>query len=155
MQTVWHAIVDAGYIPTELSRRTGVFVGVISSDYGTFLENQALRDGIPMRRTDRYQIANRISYHFDFTGPSMVLDTACSSSDVALHQARIALDTGDCDLAIVGGVNLFLHASRFAQYRKAGILSEHNICRPFREGSNGMVYGESVGALVLRKAEAP
>ncbi|MGC1497645.1 MAG: beta-ketoacyl synthase N-terminal-like domain-containing protein [Sulfitobacter sp.] len=154
LQIAWHAIENAGYTPRTLPRRTGVFVGAISADYATLAEPHAFDGGLSTRATDRYQIANRVSYQFDFTGPSMTIDTACSGSGVAIHTAIHALEYGDCDVAIVGGVNLFLHASRFAQFRERGILSDDNICRPFRDGANGAVYGEGVGALVLRPAKA-
>ena len=153
LQVAWHAIENAGYTPQTLPRRTGVFVGAISADYATLAEPHAFDGSLSTRATDRYQIANRVSYHFDFTGPSMTIDTACSGSGVAIHTAIRALEYGDCEVAIVGGVNLFLHASRFAQFRERGILSDDNICRPFRDGANGAVYGEGVGALVLRPAK--
>lgn len=157
LQTTWHAIENAGYTPQTLPRKTGVFVSAISGDYATLVDPISLHKTPGTRATDRYQIANRVSYCLDFTGPSVTVDTACSGSCVAIHTAIQSLENGDCEVAIVGGVNLFLHASRFAQYRAAGILSDDNVCRPFRDGANGVVYGEGVGAIVIRpalKAEA-
>jgi len=153
LQVASLAIENAGYTRDTLPRRTGVFVGIISGDYGTFAEPIALGGELPSRGTDHYQVANRLSYHFDLSGPSIAVDTACSGSGVAFHQAMLALHADDCDVAIVGGVNLFLHGSRFVQFRQMGIISDDNRCRPFRAGANGTVYGEGIGAVLLKRAE--
>lgn len=154
LQVVWQLWEDAGYTRTTLDRETGVFVGVIASDYGLLTGAAALDGGAAYRDSDYYQIANRVSYFFDLKGPSLALDTACSASGTALHLACQALRAGDCRQAIVGGVNLFLHPSRFVQYAQMGFLSRDGTVRPFGAGATGTLFGEGVGAVLLKPLSA-
>ncbi|CAM5289265.1 hypothetical protein SALBM135S_01692 [Streptomyces alboniger] len=109
---MWSAVEDAGYRPSDLSgKRVGVFIGVAGADY-----LQAQRDAgvAPQAHTATggalSVIPNRVSYLLDLRGPSMAVDTACSGSLTAVHQAVAALRDGSCDLAVAGGVNLILAA---------------------------------------------
>ena len=156
LQCAWAALEDAGYPPAQLAkRRVGVFVGVGHADYPTLLR----RDGVP---SDAWRgtgialtaIANRVSYCLDLHGPSESIDTACSSSLVALHRARQALLSGECELAIVGGVNLLLGPELFIAFAKAGMLSHAGHCQTFCAGADGYVRGEGVAALVLTTLDA-
>ena len=151
LQATWAALEDAGYAPSQLAkRRVGVFVGVGHADYPALMR----RDGVP---SDAWRgtgialtaIANRVSYCLDLHGPSESIDTACSSSLVALHRARQALQDGECDLAIVGGVNLLLGPELFIAFAKAGMLSHAGHCQTFAASADGYVRGEGVAALVL------
>lgn len=151
LQAAWAALEDAGYAPSQLAkRRVGVFVGVGHADYPTLMR----RDGVP---SDAWRgtgialtaIANRVSYCLDLHGPSESIDTACSSSLVALHRARQALQDGECELAIVGGVNLLLGPELFIAFAKAGMLSHAGHCQTFAASADGYVRGEGVAALVL------
>lgn len=151
LQAAWAALEDAGYAPSQLGRhRVGVFVGVGHADYPGLM----LRDGVP---SDPWRgtgialtaIANRVSFTLDLQGPSESIDTACSSSLVAIHRATQALQAGECDLAIVGGVNLLLGPELFIAFAKAGMLSRTGHCQTFAADADGYVRGEGVAALVL------
>ncbi|WP_435103186.1 SDR family NAD(P)-dependent oxidoreductase [Arhodomonas sp. AD133] len=150
LETIWALLEDGGYTPRTIARDTGVFVGVIANDYGVYAGEAAAAGEVPYRWTDYYQVANRVSYFFDLHGPSLAVDTACSSSGAAIHLACESLRRGECGVAIAGGVNLFLHPSRFVQYRQMGIISETDVCRPFGADADGTVYGEGIGALLLK-----
>jgi acyl transferase domain-containing protein/acyl carrier protein len=156
LETCWEAIEDSGEPPEDLGGTlTGVFVGISSNDY---LKRQ-LRDvsgiGAYTASGNSQAIsANRLSYVFDFHGPSLAVDTACSASLVATHLACRALADGDCDRAIVAGVNLLLSPEITVSLRKAGMLSPDGRCRAFDARANGYVRGEGVGVVILRPLSA-
>lgn len=154
LQVVWGMMEDAGYKDEDLGRNTGVFVGVISGDYGIYLNQTAEYGFSPYRWGDYYQIANRISYFLNLKGPSMAIDTACSSSGTALYFACQSLRANECQTAIVGGVNLILHPSRYIQYTKMGLLTYEDKCRPFSADAKGTIMGEGVGAILLKPLKA-
>ncbi|MFD0746348.1 SDR family NAD(P)-dependent oxidoreductase [Phytohabitans flavus] len=154
LQTAYAAIEDAGYRPDTLSRTAGVYVGAMANDYGVLAAQAAIDGTSPYPYAERYQIANRVSYAFDLTGPSLTIDTACSSSAVALHLACEDLRRGAVDAAIAGGVNLVLHPARHIQYAQMGMLSRHGRCRTFGAGGDGFVMGEGVGAVLLKPLRA-
>jgi FkbH-like protein len=151
LQVVWGLLEDAGYTRQMLDRATGVFVGVLSSDYAMYANLHALQYPEQYRHTDYYQIANRVSYHFDLNGPSMSIDAACASSGTAFHLACQAIRDGDCESAIVGGVNLILHPSRLVQYTQTGMLSGSGSCTPFGHDADGTLLGEGIGAVLLKR----
>ncbi|MEW2169842.1 SDR family NAD(P)-dependent oxidoreductase [Streptomyces sp. NPDC007027] len=150
LQTAVEAVQDAGYDRHTLGREVGVYVGAMADDYRTFSSNGAPAGHAPYPYADTYAIANRVSYFLDLTGPSMVVDTACSASGVALHLACEAIRRGDVGAAIAGGVNLVLHPVRHIQYAQMGMLSRAGACRPFADGADGFVMGEGVGAVLLK-----
>ncbi|MEQ8028365.1 SDR family NAD(P)-dependent oxidoreductase [Xanthomonas sp. WHRI 10200] len=150
LQVVWGLLEDAGYTRHTLDRSTGVFVGVLSNDYAMYANLHALQHPEQYRHTDYYQIANRVSYHFDLTGPSMAIDAACASSGTAFHLACRSIRDGNCESAIVGGVNLILHPSRLIQYSQTGMLSDSGSCTPFGQHADGTLLGEGVGAVLLK-----
>lgn len=150
LEIVWGLLEDAGYTPRTISRNTGVYVGVIAGDYGIYTNEAAVAGAGSYRNTDYYQIPNRISYFFNFHGPSIAIDTACSGGGTALHLACQAIKQGECDTAIVGGVNLFLHPGRFIQYAQMQVLSKDDKCRPFGANATGTIYGEGVSAVLLK-----
>ncbi|MCH0540318.1 SDR family NAD(P)-dependent oxidoreductase [Streptomyces sp. MUM 203J] len=152
LELAWHAIEDAGMRASELAgTRTGVFMGVCHADYAELME----RDGA---RTDAYFptgtaysiISNRVSYHFDFQGPSITNDTACSSSLVSVYEAVTALRNGDCGLALAGGVNLCWSPKHFVAFSQASMLSPTGRCRAFDQGADGYVRGEGGAVLLLK-----
>ncbi|MGW0552578.1 beta-ketoacyl synthase N-terminal-like domain-containing protein, partial [Streptomyces altiplanensis] len=138
IETVHSAVQDAGHTTGALaeSGRVGVFVGVMNSTYNG--------------RTAYSSIANRTSYLFDFQGPSIAVDTACSASLTAVHLAVESLHSGDSDCAIAGGVNLLLNPDHFEVLEEHGLLSSGDRCRPFSERADGFLAAEGVGAVVLR-----
>ncbi len=153
LQAAWRAIADAGYGASDFrGSRTGVFVGVSTSDYNDLLTS---RD-IPVEAhlatgLSHAIIANRVSHIFGLRGPSEAIDTACSSSLVALHRAVRALRSGECDAAIVGGVSVALTPGLFVAFAKSGMLSVDGRCKTFDRSADGYVRGEGVGAVVLKR----
>ncbi|MCC2314660.1 type I polyketide synthase [Cellulomonas xiejunii] len=149
------ALDDAGLDPAAVAGRLGVFVGADSHDYSDI----AVREPgeAPMDYGNRASLAGasgRISYHLGATGPSMTVDTACSSSLVALHAALAALRNGECDHALVGGVNLVLAPTIHQSTARAGALSRSGVCLPFAEDADGYVRGEGAGMLLLSTVRA-
>jgi malonyl CoA-acyl carrier protein transacylase len=151
MEVAWSALEDAGLTDREKSRATGVFVGVMYDDYASVANRVAARTGNQMRSWEGFSVANRFSQFMGFNGPSLAIETACSSSAVAVHQATLALLHRDCDAAVVGGVNLILDPNRFVQLGRLGILSGNGECRPFGAAANGTVLGEGAGVVVLKR----
>ncbi|MCP4042436.1 MAG: polyketide synthase, partial [Gammaproteobacteria bacterium] len=95
-------------------------------------------------------LANRISYLFDFIGPSVAIDTACSSSHIAMHQAIRSIQMGESEMAIAGGVSLALDPKTFVGTGQLGVLSPDGRCKTFDESANGYVKGEGIGAVLLK-----
>lgn len=93
-----------------------------------------------------------ISYCLDLKGPSLTIDTACSSGSYALHEAFKAIEAGECDSAVVCGSNLLLHPSNTISFFRLGIVSKDGRCRPFDENGTGYARAEAVSALFLQKA---
>ncbi|MCL2719690.1 MAG: HAD-IIIC family phosphatase, partial [Lachnospiraceae bacterium] len=155
LQIVLSAVENAGYRADNFESNTGVFVGAIANDFGAYLNTAAEYGYSPYRWGDFYQIANRVSYFFNWQGPSMVIDSACSSSGSAIYLACKSIADHDCNVAVVGGVNLILHPSRYIQYSQMGLLSDQNICCPFGADAKGTIMGEGIGAIILkRKSQA-
>ncbi|MCI5056295.1 MAG: phosphopantetheine-binding protein [Flavobacteriales bacterium] len=148
LEETYKALEDSGYAPSKLKGEDiGVYVGVMNAGYG-WLSVDALK---PSDADSLYwSIANRTSFFFDWHGPSMAIDTACSSSLTALHTACQALKSGDCSLAIVGGVNLILHPKQYTKLCKMHMLSYGKNCKSFGEGADGFVDGEGIISLVLK-----
>src|SRR5262249_18513964 len=95
-------------------------------------------------------LANRVSFLLNLHGPSEAVDTACSSSLIAIHNAVMAIQSGDCEIAIAGGVNALLTPSAFIAFSHAGMLSDDGRCKTFDKSADGYVRGEGVGAIVLK-----
>ena len=98
-----------------------------------------------------HELSNRISYHLNLRGPSLTVETACSSSFTAIHLARQAILNGECDSALAGGVNLNFHRSKYFMLSQLGIISPDGKERTFDEGANGYVPGEGVGLVMLKR----
>ncbi|WP_144107295.1 type I polyketide synthase [Paraburkholderia sp. BCC1886] len=152
LELAWETFEDAGVPPASMrGRDCGVYVGVAGMDYG----NRNMAD---LNTVDPYSAtgntlsiaSNRVSYLFDLRGPSLSVDTACSSSMVALHQAVQALQSGETEMALAGGVNLLLHPFGFVSFSKASMLSPRGRCRAFDATGDGYVRAEG-GAFVLLK----
>ena len=156
LELVWEAFEDAGLPPSRLAgAAVGVFVGASSVDHGTRrVFDPAAGDAYYMTGSALSLIANRISYTFDFTGPSFIIDTACSSSLVALHQAMAALRSGEIDTAVVAGVNMLLSPFPFIGFSSARMLSPEGLCRAFAANGQGYVRSEGGVAIVLAREGA-
>ena len=156
LEVAWEAMENAGRPAEELAgSKTGVFVGIGGTDYS--------KVGVPY--DDYYQqidahlgtgnalsiAANRLSYVFDFHGPSAAVDTACSSSSLAIHFAVESLRRGESDTALAGGVNMILTPETTIAFSKARMLSPEGVCRPFDSRANGYVRGEGCGLVLLKR----
>lgn len=144
LMTSWNAVEDAGYRPAELRNRpTGVFVATTQSQY-----RPAAMD--LMSLPSPAMVPNRISYLLDLNGPSEQCDTTCSSAFVALHRAIRSIRDGECEQALVGGVNLVMSPAGFGGMRAAGMLSPHGDVRPFQQGADGTARSEGVAAVLIK-----
>lgn len=155
LQVVWEAIEDCGVPHTALAgRRVGVYVGASTTDYrDTFSFDPGAVDPYLMTGNTLSLISNRISYIFDFNGPSFTVDTACSSSLVAMENAVRALQAGEIDTAIIGGVNALLSPIPFNGFAAAGMLSPQGLCRAFDANGSGYVRAEGAAAAILQRTD--
>jgi amino acid adenylation domain-containing protein len=156
LETVWHALEHAGLRPEDLrGRSVGSFVGISTSDYsGLMATDESAADAQFPTGNAHNMAANRLSYLFDWRGPSFAVDTACSSSLVAAHLAVQSLRRGECDVAVVGGVNLILSTRLTQAFHAAGMLSPDGRCKTFDAAADGYVRGEGCGVLVLKSMAA-
>jgi acyl transferase domain-containing protein/acyl carrier protein len=155
LELAWEALESAG-LPVErlAGSATGVFVGAHSQSSDYWLLQLAQHGGVASHSATGSAhsiLANRLSYAFDLRGPSMAVDTACSSSLVAVHLACQSLRSGECDLALAGGVNLMLLPSASLAFSKLQILSADGRCRSFDAAASGIVRGEGCGLVVLKR----
>lgn len=155
MELAWHCIEDSGYSPHALKgTSTGVFLGVSTYDYKQIQDKQGhIPVGHEATGVHNSIVANRISYFFNWYGPSIVVDTACSSSHVAINSAISAIENGDCESALVGGVNLLMTPTTFVRFNKMGMLSPSGKIHAFDENADGYVRGEGGGFIYLKKLE--
>ncbi len=148
VETAWEALEDGGQIPKQLSgSKTGVFMGISSHDYSSLVKTD---DPYSLTGNTGCIAANRLSYLFNFRGPSFAIDTACSSSLVAIHLACQSLQSGECQLALAGGVQAILAAKLTVNFSKAGLLSPDGRCKSFDARANGYVRSEGAGIAVLK-----
>ena len=155
LETVWHAMEDAGETPERLAgSKTGVFAAVSNQDYLGLHKLHGVHDAHGAIGIAPSLLANRISYWLDLRGPSQTIDTACSGSLVALHQAMQSLRSGECDQAFVGGANLFLSLDCFQSFRDAGMLAPDGRNKTFDASADGYVRGEGVAALLIKPISA-
>jgi 8,8a-deoxyoleandolide synthase len=150
----WECLEDAGIVPATLrGGRTGVFLGAAGDDYA-LLTHAAGTSSITAHTVTGLQrgvIANRISYALGLRGPSMVVDTAQSSSLVAVYLACESLRSGDCSLALAGGVHLNLAPENAVALARFGALSPDGRCATLDKAANGFVRGEGGGLVVLKR----
>ncbi len=158
LELAWEAMEDAGIGADALAgTATGVFVGISTHDYGdvqTYPGHRHLIGSHTNSGTATSLAANRISHAFDFRGPSLIVDTACSSSLTAVHLACQSLRSGECEVALVGGVQLQLTPEPTIGFAKASMLSPDGQCRAFDAGANGYVRSEGGGVVLLRPLSA-
>ncbi|KAI1324272.1 polyketide synthase [Xylariaceae sp. FL0255] len=153
MECVYRALENAG-IPLEAAAgtQTGVYVGCFSSDYRSIMEKDLDQD-LKYASTGNVvsMLSNRVSWFYDFKGPSLTIDTACSSSLVAANQACNSLKLRETSMAIVAGCNLILSHEFSMTLDKGGVLGPDGICRSFDEKGNGYGRGEGIGVIVLKR----
>ncbi|WP_186032535.1 SDR family NAD(P)-dependent oxidoreductase [Burkholderia gladioli] len=151
LQESHRAFEDAGYAGAGLDGlNCGVYLGIMGCEYAQIV----MRAGRGSATGASAAIAaGRVAYHYNLNGPAIPVDTACSSSLVAIHLAALALERGEIDLALAGGVSLYLSAETYARMCEAGMLSRSGSCRSFDDGADGFVPGEGVGAVVLKRLD--
>ncbi|WP_371170604.1 type I polyketide synthase [Aliiroseovarius sp. 2305UL8-7] len=160
LETSWEALEDAGHMPENFDGRIGVYAGSGMQAYMTYnlLTNPELLDDIGyflLRHTgnDKDFLTTRLSYVLNLTGPSVAVQTACSTSLVAVHTAVNSLLNMECDMALAGGVTIELPHRVGYGYSQGEILSPDGICRAFDENSQGTVFGSGAAMVVLRRYE--
>ncbi|MFF6918560.1 amino acid adenylation domain-containing protein [Streptomyces sp. NPDC012466] len=158
LEVAWETLEDAGCtrsrIKEQLGSDVGVFVGTMYNEY-PFFGVERSQAGEPCDTGSAVAgIANRVSYFLDLHGPSLAVDTMCSSSLTALHLAVESLRRGECAAALAGGVNLSLHPHKFRQQDRLKMASSDHRCRSFGAGGDGFVPAEGVGAVLLKPLSA-
>ncbi|MFJ6837056.1 SDR family NAD(P)-dependent oxidoreductase [Streptomyces sp. NPDC091209] len=153
LETAWEALERAGIVPAELAgSSTGVYVGMFGSDYlaGSRLDQL---DGYVGTGSAPSVASGRIAYTLGLNGPALTVDTACSSSLVAVHLAAQALRSGECDLALAGGVTLMVTPGTFVEFSRLRGLSPTGRCRSFSDDADGAVWAEGAGMVVLKRLD--
>ena len=153
LEVSWHALENAGLPPERLAgSRTGVFVGICTSDYAWFQLGDLEKIDVYATAGSAFSIvANRLSYLLDLRGPSLAVDTACSSSMVALHLACQSLRAGECDAALAGGVNVILMPQPMVAVCKSRLMAPDGRCKTFDARADGYVRSEGCGVVVLKR----
>jgi len=159
LEVAWEAMEQAGHVPDNFKGKTGVYAGCGMGGYFYFnvCSNRDLVDQTGMfllRHTgnDKDFLATRASYIFDLRGPAINMQTACSTSLVTTHYACQALLTGECDMALAGGVTIELPQGRGYLCKEGEILSPDGQCHAFDHRAQGTVFGSGAGCVVLRRA---
>ena len=156
LEVTWEALEHAGLAPDRIAGSpVGVFVGIGGTDYSkvpSHYDNYLELIDAHVGTGNALSIAsNRISYILDLRGPSLSVDTACSSGLLGVHLAVQSLRNGECDMALAGGVNLILSPEVTIAFSKARMLSPSGFCRPFDSRADGYVRGEGCAMLVLKR----
>ncbi|MCW4354620.1 polyketide synthase Pks13 [Hoyosella sp. YIM 151337] len=155
LELAWEALENA-YIPaSELrGKQVGVFIGSSTNDYSLLTASDpSTAHYYALTGTASSVIPNRVSYTFDFRGPSISVDTACSSSLVAVHQAVQSLRTGESEIALAGGVNMLLSPAATLGFGAAGVLAPDGRIKAFSKDADGIARGEGGGLLVLKRLD--
>ncbi|MCR4365695.1 SDR family NAD(P)-dependent oxidoreductase [Bacillus amyloliquefaciens] len=149
LETAKHCFEDSGYPRNMLEKmKVGVFVGAMWGQYQLF---EGEENGVAFSPASVYSsIANRVSYYFHLKGPSLALDTMCSSSLTSIHYACQSIHCGESDMALAGGVNLSIHPNKYKFLSMGQFLSSDGRCRSFGKDGSGYVPGEGVGAVLLK-----
>ena len=151
LEVAWEAMEDAGLVVERIAGSpVGVFVGISTDDYSRLRRRGGPGDVYELTGNAASIAANRLSYAFDFRGPSVAVDTACSSSLVAVEWACRSLRSGESSVALAGGVNLLLEPGVSAEFARAGFLAADGRCKTFSAEADGYARGEGVGVVVLK-----
>lgn len=159
LELAWHALEDAGIDPRRTDASIGVFVGAAISTYLLFQLRQAIAGPsapsqlLAMMGNDKDYMATQLAYRLDLRGPAVSVQTACSSSLVAVHMACQSLLSGECDIALAGGVSVRVPHRAGYLHEAGGMLSPDGHCRSYAEDAAGTVFGSGAGLVVLRRAE--
>ena len=146
LECTWKLFEKSGYTRShfkDINNKVGVFAGVMSCDYSKLGAQPSY-----------WSLTNRVSYFYDFCGPSITIDTACSSGLTAVHLACQSLRVGECKMAVAGGVNIIIHPEHYNNLCSMDMLSRSGKVHAFGAGADGFVDGEGVGALLLKPLKA-
>lgn len=139
LESAWEALEDSGIDPTSLrGTDAGVFAGAMYHDY-------------PGGQAAGSMISGRVSYFLGLEGPALTVDTASSSALVALHQAVASIRSGECQLALAGGVSVLATPAAFEEFSRQGALAPDGRCKPFAASADGTAWGEGAGVLVIER----
>ncbi|MBL8149749.1 MAG: SDR family NAD(P)-dependent oxidoreductase, partial [Blastocatellia bacterium] len=157
LECAYEAMQDGGYTAESLSKRkegkVGVYVGVMYEEYQLYAAQEMEKGRGVVVSSSPSSIANRVSYYCNFRGPSMAVDTMCSSSLTAIHLGCQSILRGESEVVIAGGVNVSIHPAKYLMLGQGRFASSEGKCRSFGEGGDGYVPGEGVGAVLLKKLE--
>lgn len=168
LELCWEALERGGYVPDDAEKdggRVGIYAGCY---YDTYLPHHILSDPEYHRRhlaeaqvgalsvefgNDKDHLATRVAFKLNLKGPSLTVQTACSSSLVAVAHAAMALRTGQCDMALAGGVTVTVPQKRGYHHEESGMLSKDGRCRPFDAESSGTVFSNGAGCVLLKRLD--
>jgi mycobactin polyketide synthetase MbtC len=155
LRLAWRAIENSGINPDDLAGHdVGCYIGASALEYGPALSEFSSHSGHLITGTSLGVISGRIAYTLDLAGPALTVDTSCSSALAALHTAVAAVRTGDCDMALAGGVCVMGTPGYFVEFSKQHALSDDGHCRPYSAHASGTVWAEGAGMFLLQRKSA-